>query len=168
MSCWHVPKNSCDGEAAVSDCAVGRSCSPPTALIKSMMGNDWLTTQLHAHWFRQPWSCVLCYFFLYLVSCDYVFQLCMRIPKCYISVWNMWFLSYFSKNVKYKFASCQCLHLLGHLLWLTGKCVQLNWSRILLDGYKKLSLSRQPLCEALLVRRPKSVKIIDSTVRLAE
>ncbi len=56
-------------------------------------------------------------------------------------------------------------HLLGPLLWLTGKCVQLNWSTILLDGYKKLSLprqpSRQPLCEALLVRRPKSVKTID-------
>ncbi len=30
--------------------------------------------------------------------------------------------------------------LLGHLLWLTGKCVQLNWSSILLDGYKKRSL----------------------------
>ncbi len=41
---------------------------------------------------------------------------------------------------------------------------------MLLDGYKKLSLpqqrSRQPLCEDLLMRRPKSVKTIDSTVRL--
>ncbi len=27
---------------------------------------------------------------------------------------------------------------------LTGKCVQLNWSSILLDGCKKLSLPRQP------------------------
>ncbi len=58
----------------------------------------------------------------------------------------------------------------GHLLWLTGNCVQLNWSSSLLDGYKKLSLprqpSRQPSCEALLVRRPKSVKTIDSTARL--
>ncbi len=56
--------------------------------------------------------------------------------------------------------------LLGHLLWLTGKCVQLNWSSILLDGYKKRSLPRQPSREDLLVRRPKSVKTIDSTVRL--
>lgn len=48
MSCWRVPKNSRDGEAAVSDWAVERSCSPPTVL----MGNDWLTTQLHAHWLR--------------------------------------------------------------------------------------------------------------------
>jgi len=55
---------------------------------------------------------------------------------------------------------------LGRLLWLTGKCVQLNWSSILLDGYKKRSLPRQPSYEALLVRRPKSVKTIDSTVRL--
>ncbi len=36
----------------------------------------------------------------------------------------------------------------------------------MLDGYKKLSLQRQPSCEALLVCRPKSVKTIDSTVRL--
>ncbi len=36
---------------------------------------------------------------------------------------------------------------LGRLLWLTGKCVQLNWS-ILLDGYKKRSLPRQPSYEA--------------------
>ncbi len=36
----------------------------------------------------------------------------------------------------------------------------------MLDGYKKRSLPRQPLCETLLVRRPKSVKTIDSTVRL--
>ncbi len=56
--------------------------------------------------------------------------------------------------------------LLGHLLGLTGNCVQLNWSSILLDGYKKLSLPWQPSCEALLMRRPKSVKTIDSTVRL--
>ncbi len=56
--------------------------------------------------------------------------------------------------------------LLGHLLWLTGKCVQLNWSSILLDGYTNLSLPWQPLCEALLGRRPKRVKTIDSTVRL--
>ncbi len=32
--------------------------------------------------------------------------------------------------------------LLGHLLWLTGNCVQLNCS-ILLDGYKKRSSLRQ-------------------------
>ncbi len=56
--------------------------------------------------------------------------------------------------------------LLGHFLWLTGKCVQLNWSSILLDGYKKRSLLRQPSCEALLLRRPKSVKTIDSTMWL--
>ncbi len=56
--------------------------------------------------------------------------------------------------------------LLGHLLWLTGKCVELIWSSILLDGYKKLSLPRQPSCEALLVCRAKSVKTIDSTGRL--
>ncbi len=56
--------------------------------------------------------------------------------------------------------------LLGHLLWLTGKCVQLNWSSILLDGYKRRSLPRQPSREDLLVRRPKSVKTLDSTVRL--
>ncbi len=42
----------------------------------------------------------------------------------------------------------------------------MNWSSILLDGSKKLTLPRQPSCEALLVRRPKSVKTIDSTVRL--
>ncbi len=36
----------------------------------------------------------------------------------------------------------------------------------MLDGYKNLSLPRQPSCEDLLVRRPKSVKTIDSTVRL--
>ncbi len=42
----------------------------------------------------------------------------------------------------------------------------MNWSSILLDRYKKLSLPRQPSCEALLVRRPKSVKTINSTVRL--
>ncbi len=42
----------------------------------------------------------------------------------------------------------------------------MNWSSILLDGYKKLRLPRQPSCEALLMRRPKSVKTIDSTVRL--
>ncbi len=58
-------------------------------------------------------------------------------------------------------------HLLGHLLWLTGNCVQLNWSSILLDGYKKCSLLfHEPSREDLLVRRPKSVKTIDSTVRL--
>ncbi len=56
--------------------------------------------------------------------------------------------------------------LLGHLLWLTGNCVQLNWSSILLDGYKKLSSPRQPSHEALLVRRLKNVKTIDSTVWL--
>ncbi len=56
--------------------------------------------------------------------------------------------------------------LLGHLLWLTGKCVQLNWSSILLDGYKKLSLPEQPSRKALLVRRPKSVKTVDSAVGL--
>ncbi len=31
--------------------------------------------------------------------------------------------------------------LFGHLLWLTGNCIHLNWSSILLDGYKKRSLS---------------------------
>ncbi len=36
----------------------------------------------------------------------------------------------------------------------------------MLDGYKKRRLPQQPLCEALLVRRLKSVKTIDSTVRL--
>ncbi len=40
------------------------------------------------------------------------------------------------------------------------KCVQLNWSSILLDGYKKLSLPRQRSCE------DRRVKTIDSTVRL--
>ncbi len=39
-------KTSRNGEAAVSNCAVTRSSSPPTALTKSMMGNDWLTTPL--------------------------------------------------------------------------------------------------------------------------
>ncbi len=38
----------------------------------------------------------------------------------------------------------------------------MNWSSILLDGYKKLSLPRQPSREDLLVRRPKSVTTIDS------
>ncbi len=47
--------------------------------------------------------------------------------------------------------------LLGHLLWLTGKCVQLNWSSILLDGYKKRSLLRQPLCEDRRVLRPSTL-----------
>ncbi|KAL0161354.1 hypothetical protein M9458_045079, partial [Cirrhinus mrigala] len=42
-------KNSGDSEAAVSDCAVGRSSSPPTLLTKSTMGNAWMTTQLKAH-----------------------------------------------------------------------------------------------------------------------
>ncbi len=38
--------------------------------------------------------------------------------------------------------------------------MQLNWSSILLDGYKKLSLPRQRSCE------DRRVKTIDSTVRL--
>ncbi len=59
--------------------------------------------------------------------------------------------------------SGQCLRVLGHLLWLTGKCVQLNWSSILLDRFKKVNIPRQPSREALLVRRPKSVKTIEST-----
>ncbi len=76
-----------------------------------------------------------------------------------------------SRLVSYCVASLVSVgRLLGHFLWLTGKCVQLNWSSILLDGYKKLSLSqqpsRQPSCEALLTWRPKSVKTIDSTMRL--
>ncbi len=50
----------------------------------------------------------------------------------------------------------------GHLLWLTGKCVQLNWSSILLDGYKKRSLLRQPSREDLLVRRSSTLPC-DST-----
>ncbi len=41
-----------------------------------------------------------------------------------------------------------------------------SWSSILLDGYKKHSLPHQRSCEDLLVRRPKSVKTIDSTVWL--
>ncbi len=53
---------------------------------------------------------------------------------------------------------------------ITGKCVQLNSISDLLDGYKKVikprQRSRQSSCEALLVGRPKSVKTIDSTVRL--
>ncbi len=36
----------------------------------------------------------------------------------------------------------------------------------MLDGFKKVNIPRQPSCEALRVRRPKSVKTIDSTVRL--
>ncbi len=39
----------------------------------------------------------------------------------------------------------------------SGKCVQLNWSSILLDGYKKLSLPWQRSCE------DRRVKTIDST-----
>ncbi len=38
--------------------------------------------------------------------------------------------------------------------------MQLNWSSILLDGYKKLSIPRQPSCE------DRRVKTFDSTVRL--
>ncbi len=45
-SCWRVQKTSRDGEAAVTDWAVACRCSPSTALIKSMMGNDWLTHSL--------------------------------------------------------------------------------------------------------------------------
>ncbi len=72
-----------------------------------------------------------------------------------------------SRLVSYCIASLVSVgRLLGHLLWLTGNCVQLNWSSILLDGYKKSRLSRQPSREDLLVRRPKSAKTIDSTVRL--
>ncbi len=63
-----------------------------------------------------------------------------------------------SRLVSYCIASLISVgRLLGHLLWLTGNCVQLNWSSILLDGYKKLSLprkpSRQPLCKALLMKK---------------
>ncbi len=71
-----------------------------------------------------------------------------------------------SRLVSYCIASLVSVgRLLGRLLCLTGDCVQLNWS-ILLDWYKKLSLPRHLSREALLVRRPKSVKTIDSTVRL--
>ncbi len=41
-----------------------------------------------------------------LISCDCVFKLCLNIPKHYdsaISVWDMWLLSYFYKNLKYMF-----------------------------------------------------------------
>ncbi len=38
--------------------------------------------------------------------------------------------------------------------------MQLNWSSVLLDGYKKLSIPRQWSCE------DRRVKTIDSTVRL--
>ncbi len=96
--CWRVPKNSRDGEAAVSDCAVARSCSPLTALIKSMMGNDWR----HSLMLIGSHNCDVTkvFFFFYLISCDYVFKLCMNISKHYdseISVWDrpMWSLSYF-------------------------------------------------------------------------
>ncbi len=72
-----------------------------------------------------------------------------------------------SRLVSYCIASLVSVgRLLGYLLWLTGNCVQLNRSSILIDGYKNLSLPRQPSCEALLMRRPKSVKTIDSTVWL--
>ncbi len=40
--------------------------------------------------------------------------------------------------VSYGIVSCQCRGLLGHFMWLTGKCVQLNWSSILLDGIKRV------------------------------
>ncbi len=52
---------------------------------------------------------------------------------------------------------------------ITGKCIQLNSISDLLDGYIKgyyTGSGRQSSCEALLVGRPKSVKTIDSTVRL--
>ncbi len=46
------------------------------------------------------------FFFFYLISCDCVLKLCLNIPKHYdsaISVWDMWLLSYFYKNLKYMF-----------------------------------------------------------------
>ncbi len=37
-------------------CVGLRSCSPPTVLIKSMIGNDWLTTHLNAHFsYKNSW-----------------------------------------------------------------------------------------------------------------
>ncbi len=61
--------------------------------------------------------------------------------------------------------TCQCRALAWPFI-VINKCVQLNWRSILLDGYKKLCLPRHPSREALLVRRPKSVKTIDSTMQL--
>ncbi len=57
----------------------------------------------------------------------------------------MYTLSTVSVSIKYLVSYCIASlvsvgRLVGHLLWLTGKCDQLNWSSILLDGYKKRRL----------------------------
>ncbi len=69
------------------DCAVGRSCSPPTVLIKKHDGKR-LADDTALFSLVQTTvmlrSLLRCFIF-YLNSCVYVFKLCMNIPKHYDS-----------------------------------------------------------------------------------
>ncbi len=99
-SCWRVQKNlsrrqgSCDGLSSRVQ-LLSINCAD-----QKHDGKLLTDTQFNAHWFRQPWCCVLIsnVLFCYLISCDYAFKLCMNISKHYvsaISVRDIWLLSYF-------------------------------------------------------------------------
>ncbi len=83
------------------DCAVGRSCSPPTVLIKKHDGKR-LADDTALFSLVQTTvmlrSLLRCFIF-YLNSCVYVFKLCMNIPKHYDTVLDKLY------NNKYKLSS---------------------------------------------------------------
>ncbi len=104
--CWRVPKKlSRRRGGCVGLCSRAQLLCTDCADQKHD-GNDWR----HSLMLIGSHNCDVAkvFFFLNLISCDYVFKLCMNISKHYdsaISVWDrpMWSLSYFYKKLKYMF-----------------------------------------------------------------
>ncbi len=118
---------------------------------------------------RLPVSCFHFFFFLLYKTARYAAWYCKPVLLMHYCNYKHWFVA----QILLQFTALHCfcvsrpLSVSGACLAIccdeSGKCVQLNWSSILLDGYKKLSLPRQwswqPSCEN------RRVKTFDSRER---
>ncbi len=84
MSCWRVPKNSCDGKRGL--CRIEQSHAVALHRLrwpKAWWETDWRHSLMLIGSDNRDaaFSAKKMYLFFYLISCDYVFKLRMNIPK---------------------------------------------------------------------------------------